>query len=102
MRTIRWKNFMSFTVEGKPTKISADVYDHHGVGFLQQIQAMPRKRALAWEAAVVLYAHTVFQLMMDTSGYVAADWINEKGGFLGCISDLGYHITLRGDEYELK
>jgi hypothetical protein len=102
MRQIYWKSFIGPAHDDTPTRYTGDSFNSRGVGFLGQIAAMPKKKPLSWEASVVLYAEAVLHIMMEKDGRLAARWINEAGGFLGCVSQMGFHITLRGDEYVLK
>jgi hypothetical protein len=101
MKTIHWKDFLAPRLDGKIVKFTAHTCDSWGFEFLENIQKMPKKKPITFEGAILLYGRAAHRLTNHPrmTGRDIGRWINTRGGFLGCVSVLGYHIVLRGDEY---
>lgn len=59
---------------------------------------MPRKNPLSFEQAIVL-AHQKYHAELDNRKFAKAFWYTDN--FIEYISNLGFHIELSGDEFEL-
>jgi hypothetical protein len=93
---VRWKNFVGISaMTGNPKIYEADAFDKYGLNFIKEIKEMPKSHPLTFQAAVILYAHCIWE--MEDAG----QWINRYGGFVGCIASQGFHIQLNGDEYQV-
>ena len=98
MKRIVWKPTAGTNCDGEPI-LYRDLFSHRGVDFLREILSMQKAQPISLEVAVELYADTLSDLMDSEGGRATGEYINQKGGFLGIISHLGYHIHLTGREY---
>lgn len=92
---VRWKPYQGFNIDGEPC-IMPSLIDEN-VAVLEKIKAMPRKKPLTYVQAQVLYWTELAQSILDEKNYLplgqekAIDWLSSQG----------YHIELKGDEFEL-
>lgn len=88
LKSVRGEDFVSHTAD-----IIADLYRGK---LITEIQKMPRKRSITFEDAVRLVHDEQTKVWPDAEKYHS---MYEQ--FVQHVSDLGFHIDLTGDEFEV-
>lgn len=96
---VLWKPYQSLNALGNPFQDNAAHLNSCPEAFFEQIVSMPRGIPVSLEVAQVLLGREISRVVLhaEQPDVQRMDWLFKH--WVQYLSDMGYQIKLRGDEY---